>query len=71
VRAAQFWTPYPNTWNTAVGFPVHSRAPPLKRRQGMLWGKMTKYFEARGGVGGRPNKRFRGSRVAWFCIRGL
>jgi len=41
----QFWTPYPNQWNTHVGFPVQVGAPPLKKRQGMLWGKLLKYFE--------------------------
>mmetsp|Transcript_14992 Transcript_14992/g.32218 ORF Transcript_14992/g.32218 Transcript_14992/m.32218 type:complete len:333 (-) Transcript_14992:211-1209(-) len=45
LKLAQFWTPYPTSNNTFLGFTVSKpHNLPRKEKQGLLWGKEPRYF---------------------------
>lgn len=48
LQLQQYLTPYPNQWNTHLGFPVQVHPPTPKERYAVLWGKNSKYFQVRG-----------------------
>eukprot|EP00241_Pyramimonas_parkeae_P003846 CAMPEP_0114227820 /NCGR_PEP_ID=MMETSP0058-20121206/1997_1 /TAXON_ID=36894 /ORGANISM="Pyramimonas parkeae, CCMP726" /LENGTH=679 /DNA_ID=CAMNT_0001338693 /DNA_START=394 /DNA_END=2433 /DNA_ORIENTATION=- len=45
LQLQQYLTPYPNQWNTHLGFPVQVHPPTPKERYAVLWGKNSKYFQ--------------------------